>query len=118
MFNPQNFKAMKYKLTTYKTLTGNKQILELTEDAYGQWIIYQNKQPMFHVNCFDFESESNQILNSLLLSQQKSIADVIDSINRKNDIKLSIEKAPFLEIKVDSTLKELNLEPLPIEWVS
>lgn len=109
---------MKYKLTTYKTLTGNKEILELTEDAYGQWIIYQNKKPKFHVNCFDFENESNQILNSLLLSQQKTIKEVLSIINKKNNTNLSIEKAPMLEIKVDSKLKELNLEPLPLEWVS
>lgn len=109
---------MKYKLTTYKTLIGNKEILELTEDAYGQWIIYQNKKPKFHVNCFDFKNESNQILNSLLLSQQKTIKEILSSINKKNNTNLSIEKAPMLEIKVDSKLKELNLEPLPLEWVS
>ncbi len=109
---------MKYKLTTYKTLTGNKEILELTEDAYGQWIIYQNKKPKFHVNCFDFKNESNQILNSLLLAQQKTIKEILSSINKKNNTNLSIEKAPMLEIKVDSKLKELNLEPLPLEWVS
>lgn len=109
---------MKYKLTKYKTLTGNKEILELTEDAYGQWIIYQNKIPMFHINCFDFKNESNQILNGMLLSQQKSINEVLSMINKRNRTNLSIEKAPFLEIKVDSKIEELNLEPLPLEWVS
>ena len=109
---------MKYKLTTYKTFLGSKQILELTEDAYGQWIIYQNRQPMYHINCFDFENESNQILNSLLLSQQKTIQEVLSSINEKNNTKLSIEKAPFIEIKVSSKIKELELEPFPLEWVN
>lgn len=109
---------MKYKLTKYKTLTGNKEILELIEDAYGQWIIYQNKKPKFHINCFDFKTESNQILNSWLLAQQKSIKEVLDIINRKNKTNLTIEKAPLLEIKVDSKIKELRLEPLPLEWVS
>ena len=109
---------MKYKLTKYKTLTGNKEILELTENAYGQWIIYQNKKPMYHINCFDFKTESNQVLNSLLLAQQKSIGEVLNSINKKNKTKLSIEKAPLLEIKVDSQIKEYNLEPLPLEWVN
>ena len=109
---------MKYKLTTYKTLTGNKQILELTEDAYGQWIIYEDQKPRFHINCFDFENESNQILNSLLLSQQKTINEVLNCINKKNGINLSIEKAPLLEIKVGSKIEELDLEPLPLEWVS
>ena len=114
---------MKYKLTTYRTLTGSKQILELTEDAYGQWIIYQNKQPMYHINssyinCFDFKNESNQVLNSLLLSQQKTIQEVLSRINERNDTKLSIEKAPLLEIKVGSKIEERNLESLPLEWVN
>ena len=109
---------MKYKLTRYKTLIGNKEILELTEDAYGQWIVYQNKIPRFHINCFDFKNESNQILNSLLLAQQKTIKEVLGIINKKNKTNLSIEKAPLLEIKVDSTIKELNLKPLPLEWVN
>lgn len=109
---------MKYKLTRYKTLTGNKEILELIEDAYGQWIIYQNKKPRFHINCFDLKSESNQILNSWLLAQQKSIKEVLGIINRKNRTNLTIEKAPLLEIKVDSKIKEFSLEPLPLEWVS
>ena len=109
---------MKYKLTRYKTLTGNKEILELTEDAYGQWIIYQNKKPRFLINCFDFKNESNQILNSLLLAQQKTIKEVLGLINKKNNTNLSIEKAPLLEIKVDSKMKEFNLDPLPLEWVN
>jgi len=109
---------MKYKLTRYKTLTGNKEILELTEDAYGQWIVYQNKKPKFHINCFDFKNESNQILNSLLLAQQKTIKEVLGLINKKNNTNLSIEKAPLLEIKVDSKIKEFNLDPLPLEWVN
>lgn len=109
---------MKYKLTRYRTLTGKKEVLELTEDAYGQWIIYQNKIPKYHVNCFDFDNESNQILNSLLLKQQQSIDEVLETINKKNSINLSIEKAPLLEIKVGSEMKELKLEPLPLEWVN
>ena len=109
---------MRYKLTRYKTLTGNKEILELIEDAYGQWIVYQNKKPRFHINCFDFQNESNQILNGWLLAQQKSITEVLDIINKKNKTNLTIEKAPLLEIKVDSKIKEISLEPLPLEWVS
>jgi len=109
---------MKYKLTKYKTLTGKKEILELTEDAYGQWIVYLNKKPTYHINCFDFENESNQILNSLLLKKQQSINEVLSSINKRNNIHLSIEKAPLLEIKVGSELKEIELRPLPLEWVN
>lgn len=109
---------MKYKLSKYKTLTGKKEILELTEDAYGQWIIYQNKKPMFHVNCFDFENESNQVLNSLLLTRQKSINEVLNTINKKNNTNLSIEKARFFEKQIDYEIKEFKLGPIPLEWVN
>ena len=109
---------MKYKLTSYKTLTGKKEILEFIENAYGQWIIYQNKKPKFHINCFDFDNESNQILNGWLLAKQKSIHEVLGMINRKNKTNLTIEKASFLEVKVDSEIKEMSLDPLPLEWVS
>ncbi|MFY0628737.1 MAG: hypothetical protein JXR05_00070 [Flavobacteriaceae bacterium] len=109
---------MKYKLTTYKTLTGNKEILELTENAYVQWIIYESKKPMFHINCFDFENESNQILNGLLLVKQQPIDQILKNINKKKNTNLSIEKAPLIEIEVASKITELNLESLPLEWVN
>ncbi len=109
---------MKYKLTRYKTLAGNKEILELTENTYGQWIIYQNKKPRFHINCFDFENESNQVLNSLILAKQKSINEVLNTINKKKNTNLSIEKARFFEVQIKSEIKDLDLEPLPLEWIS
>jgi len=109
---------MKYKLTKYKTFTGKKEIVEIIENAYGQWIIYQNKKPRFHVNCFDLKTESNQILNGMLLAQQKPMSEVLDIINNKNRLNLSIEKAPLLEIKVNSELAELDLDPLPLEWLN
>ncbi len=109
---------MKYKRTKYKTLTGKKEILELTEDAYGQWIVYQNKKPMFHINCFDFENESNQILNGWLLAKQKTINEVLNDINRKNNTNLSIEKAPIFHREIESKIEELKLKPLPLDWVN
>tara|TARA_R110001632_G_scaffold140060_1_gene256026 strand:- start:135074 stop:135403 length:330 start_codon:yes stop_codon:yes gene_type:complete len=109
---------MKYKLTRYKSIISNKLILELTKETYGQWVVYQNRNPKFHINCFDFENESNQVLNSLLLAQQKPIEEVLSRINKKENINLSIEKPKFYERAVDSKIKEIDLESLPLEWVS
>lgn len=109
---------MKYKLTRYKSIIRNKLILELTKETYGQWVIYQNRNPKFHINCFDFENESNQVLNSLLLAQQKPIEEVLSRINKKENINLSIEKLKFYERAVDSKIKEIELESLALEWVS
>jgi len=109
---------MKYKLTRYKSIISNKLILELTKETYGQWVVYQNRNPKFHINCFDFENESNQVLNSLLLAQQKPIEEVLSRINKKENISLSIEKPKFYERAVDSQIKGIELESLPLEWVS
>ena len=109
---------MKYKLTRYKSIISNKLILELTKETYWQWVICQNKKPKFHIDCFDFKSESNQILNSLLLSKQQTIEEVLSRINKKENISLSIEKPKFYERAVDSKIKEIELESLPLEWVS
>ena len=55
--------AMKYKTTRYKTLIGVKEVLEFVENDYGQWIVYQDNKPKFHIDCFDYSSESNRLLN-------------------------------------------------------
>ena len=80
---------MRYKITTYRTLTGTKEILEFSKRKTGQWIVYQNDKPTYLVDCFDFKEESNLIMNNLILSERKSIEP-----------------------------KELELQPLPEEWLS
>ncbi|NVK53213.1 MAG: hypothetical protein HWD85_09780 [Flavobacteriaceae bacterium] len=108
---------MKFKLTTYKTLVGTKDVLEIPKKKSGQWIIYQNDKPAYFVDCFDFKEESNLIMNHLILSGGKTINQVINNIKRKKNISLSLPKKPFLEIEVKSEEKELQLKPLPEEWL-
>lgn len=108
---------MKYKLTTYKTLTGTKEILEIPKKKSGQWIIYQNDEPTYFVDCFDFKKESNLIMNNLILSERKSIEEIIKKIKKKTRVNISIPKRPIFEIEVKSEIKELELEPLPEDWV-
>jgi hypothetical protein len=106
----------KYKLTTYRTLTGTKEILEIPKKKSGQWIIYQNEEPTFFVDCFDFKEESNLIMNNLILSERKSIEEVIKKIRKKNKVKLSLPKTPLFEFEVKSETKELKLQTLPEDW--
>lgn len=106
----------KYKLITYRTLTGTKKILKISKKKSGQWIIYQNDEPTYLVDCFDFKTESNLKMNNLILSERKSIDEVIKKIRKKNKINLSIPKTPLFEIEVKSEIKELQLEPLPEDW--
>lgn len=109
---------MTFKLTTYKTLSGEQQILETTTEKSTEAIIYENNKPAYLVNCFDLLSESNIQMNYLVLGEQRSIKNVIEEIGEKNNVRLSLKKAPFLSIKSKSVTKELELPPLPIEWLN
>ena len=107
----------KFNAVTYKTLTGTKEILQIPKKKSGQWVIYQNNEPTYFVDCFDFKEESNLIMNNLILSERKTIEEVIKKIQKRNKVKLSLPKRPIIEIEVKSEIKELNLEPLPEEWL-
>lgn len=107
----------KFKLTTYRTITGSKDILEIPKKKSGQWIIYQNEKPSFFVDCFDFKEESNLILNNLILSERKTIEEVLKKIKKEKNIRLSVQKPPIVEIEVKSEIKEVDLQPLPEEWL-
>ena len=78
---------------------GVKEVLEFVENDYGQWIVYQDNEPKFHINCFDYSSESNRLLNDWILSKQRSIDQVLNSINRRNHINLTLKKDPSICIK-------------------
>ena len=106
-----------FKLTTYRTLAGSKDILEIQNKKSGQWIIYQNEKPTYFVDCFDFKEESNLILNNLILSERNTIDEVINKIKREKKVKLSLQKPPIIEIEIKSETKALDLQPLPEEWL-
>ena len=107
----------KYKVTTYTTFTGKKQVVETLKSKSCQWIIYQNDTPTYFVDCFDFKSESNLKMNNLILSEQKSIYQVIRKICKTHHVKLSLPKKPSCIIKSTSEIQVLALEPLPEEWL-
>ena len=109
---------MKFKLTTYRTLMGTKEIVEPLKKRTTQWVIYLNNKPTYFVDCFDFKNESNLILNNLILSERKSIKEVIKKIRKTKNIDISLPTVPIFEIKIRSEFKDLELDPLPEEWVS
>ncbi len=108
---------MNCKLITYKTLSGEKKIARYEERSSGKWIIYQNKQPKYHLDCFDLKSESGLLLNDLLFSEKKTIKQIIKEVNKKYDKNLSIEKPPLIEIVKDTTIENIELERFPAEWL-
>lgn len=109
---------MTFKLTTYKTLTGKKQILETKTNKSTEAVVYENNQPAYLVDCFDLQTESNVQMNYLVLCQQRSMKNVIEEIGEKNNVNLTVKEAPLFSIKKSSEDKDIELPPLPIEWVN
>lgn len=111
---------MKLIETTYRTFSGTKTVLEIPKRKPTQWIINQDNQPKFYVDLYDLSIESNAMMNSLVLCAKKSIRDVLEAINKKNNINLSITKVSKLGIKkkLKSVPKSINLEPLPEKWLA
>ena len=60
------------------------------------------------------------MMNSLVLCAKKSIRDVLEVINERNNINLSITKVSKIGIKkkLNSVPKNINLEPLPEKWLA
>jgi len=108
---------MKFKLTKYRTLTGSVEILETKKKKNTEAIIYKDNKPAFFVDCFDLQTEANVLMNSLVLCQKRSMTGVIDYISKKNNVNLSIKKAPLISLGSSSEVKELDLPPLPEEWL-
>lgn len=109
---------MTFKLTTYKTLKGTKKILELKNKKSTEAIIYKDNIPSFYVDCFDLHTESNVIMNSLVLCQQRKLNDVVKEIGEKNNVNLSIQEAPFLSFEKSVKYTEMELPPLPESWLN
>lgn len=111
---------MKLIETTYRTFSGTKTVLEIAKRKPTQWIINQDDQPKFYVDLYDLSIESNAMMNSLVLCAKKSIKEVLEAINQRNNINLSITKVSKIGIqkKLKSVPKNVNLEPLPEKWLA
>lgn len=109
---------MKLNVTTYKTLIGQKEIIEIPEKKQAQWVVLENNTPKYWVDCFDLYTESNVIMNSLVIGARQSITDVLKRIGKKNRVKLSVQSTPVLGYKVKTVEVVLPLEHLPENWLS
>ncbi len=109
---------MTFKLTTYKTLTGKKEILETAKQKSTEAVVYKDDKPAYLVDCFDLQTEANIQMNYLVLCQQKSMKNVIQEIGSKHNVNLSIKETPLFAIKSSSVNKSIELPPLPLEWLN
>jgi hypothetical protein len=110
---------MKLKLSTYRTFSGTKEVVEIIKKKDTQWVIYEDDKPKFFVDFFDLKKESNAMMNSLVLCGKKSIEEVLELINKRNNINLSIPVITKLGVKkkLKSEIIELDLESLPEKWL-
>jgi hypothetical protein len=106
--------------TTYRTFSGIKKIVEIPRKKSSQYIVYQDNKPKFYVDLYDLSIESNAMMNSLVLCAKKSIREVLEKINKRNNVNLSIPIISKLGIsrRLKSEPKNIPLEPLPEEWLA
>jgi len=101
---------------SYYTLKGVKKLIVLGDLTYGEWIVYNKGIPEYHINVFD-DAQSNEIIRQLIESKTETIESIINEINNKQGVRLSLGSRPFLRIVKAEELIELNLTPLPGNWL-
>lgn len=108
---------MKYRITTTKTLTSKREFVDLGSQSYGEWVVYEKEIPKFHISCFRENSKSDFIIKELLESGEWTIETIIDRISEMNEIALTLDNRPLVKLQTTNELRDLNLNPLPIEWL-
>ncbi|MDP5104670.1 MAG: hypothetical protein NWQ31_00695 [Polaribacter sp.] len=106
--------------TTYRTLIGTKKRIEFPSKKSTQYVIYQDDKPKFYVDLYDLSIESNVMMNSLVLCAKKSMQEVLEIINQRNNIHLSLPIITKLgwSKKLKSETKNIDLQPLPEKWLA
>ncbi|MFK8059167.1 MAG: hypothetical protein AB8B78_03655 [Polaribacter sp.] len=106
--------------TTYRTLSGKKEIIEIPNKKDSEWVIYQDGKPKYYTDFFDLQIESNAMMNSLVLCTKRSLDEVLELINKRNNINLSVPKISRLgyKKKIKSVETKINLEPIPEKWLA
>ncbi len=111
---------MDFKISTYRTLSGTKRIVEVPQKKETQWVIYKDNKPKYLVDFFDLETESNAMMNNLVLCSRRSLDEVLELINKRNNINLSVPKISRLGLKkkIKTEYLHMHLEPIPEKWLA
>ena len=108
----------KYRVNTYQKIFGKIDFVELQNSSYGEWIIYENGIPKFHVNLFRTNSPSDNRIKIYLDENDSSIEEIISIINLTQNTSLKLVRKPKIKWIRKSELKELILNPIPISLLS
>ncbi|WP_166383829.1 MULTISPECIES: hypothetical protein [unclassified Polaribacter] len=111
---------MTFLANTYRTLSGTREIIVSLEEKSTQWVVYKDEKPAYFVDFYDLDKESNAMMNSLVLCTKRTIYEVLEIINNKNNINLSVPIKSRLGFKkiIKSRKVELDLGPIPEEWLA
>ena len=108
---------MKYRKNKYLTLKGKIQEVILPDSTYGEWIVYENNEPKFHVNIFNYNSKSDNLVNVFMTESKSDFKDILTDINKRFNKNLTLSLKKNIGIKLSSKLVESDLSSLPFEWI-
>lgn len=95
-----------------KVIAKNKYLL--SNSSYGEILIFENNEPKYFVNLFD---EKFRDLKDYILSNEKSMEDVLDSILEFAGSKLTTKQNTFgIDLSASEQIEEINIPTLPIEF--
>jgi hypothetical protein len=111
---------MNFVKNTYRTLRGIKKVVEIAKKKHSQKLIYQDNKPAYFVDFYDLQEASNARMNSLVFCSENSLEDVLKTINKRNNIRLSLPKISkiIFKRKIKSCVINLDLKPIPLVWLS
>lgn len=109
---------MKYQVTTYYSGFNKSQKIELSDQSYGEWIIYENRLPKYHVNLFDKSNESNKLLFELINNKGIDFEKILDQINKENNAHLCLTNDNIFYLWKRTITQELRLPPIPVNFIN
>ncbi|TQI71192.1 hypothetical protein JM79_2119 [Gramella sp. Hel_I_59] len=108
---------MHYRVKIYRTIFGEVEEITLPDSTYGEWMLYENNEVIFHVNLSNYKSKSDCLINILISINELNLEDIIADINERFQIKLRLFSKPRFSIKINSKSKDLDVGSLPFEWI-
>lgn len=108
---------MTYRTNKYLTLNGKIQEVILLNSTYGEWIVYENNKPKFHVNIFNSESKSDCLVFIIMNETKSEFKNILIDINNRFERNLTLSSKTSFGIKISSQLVEYKLNSLPFEWI-
>ena len=108
---------MEYRIITFKTLSGNLKFVDLGSQTYGEWIIYEDGTPKYHISCLREKSESDCLIKKIIENNKWSIEKLLKQVNENEGRKFKQVKRPFFEIILSTEMEDLHLTPMPIKWI-